>query len=103
MPMKMPKTCWIVAQKMHTTSPLELGDLHDERDLAVEMFEDCMIAEWECRVFEMSFDVETNAHEATRDVTDDFRSEYEEAQRDAGIFPADTQQDTAYDEWKEAQ
>lgn len=72
--MKLPNTIYQVVAEFGTG--IGYGcDTTGDRDTAYNFFADLLSEGTDCRAFEISFDVQSNAFESAREITDDFLSE----------------------------
>ena len=78
-------------------TPFGCHDSANVEDMAYDLFAEAAEAETETRVFHTTLDVETNAHESTREVTDDFIDRMIEAATDLNDLPDWIQHERAQD------
>lgn len=75
--MKMPTTTYLVATMLPTLGLACGGDISEDWNTAYDDYSGCRDDNQPVRVFVLEFDVETNATEAFRDITDEMEAEYE--------------------------
>ena len=74
--MQMPTT-YVVATMFPKLGFGSAGDISDDWNTAYDQYAECRGDNQPVRVFVLEFDVETNATEAFRDITDEMEAEYE--------------------------
>jgi hypothetical protein len=82
--MKMPTT-YLVAVEFETEGLVNANDITADRDQAYDDWADQVSDGHAARAFVLEFDVETNAPETFREITDEFETEYHQICVDRGL------------------